>query len=449
MRDVQDKEYDVVIVGAGVTGTALLYVLSKYTDVRRIALIEKYAGVAEVSSHAAHNSQTLHFGDIETNYTLEKARKVKEAAEIIVAYAGGPDGAPGILHPMQKMVLGVGEAEVEVLRRRAEEFAALFPEARLIGADELRRLEPKVMEGRDARAPVAAVYSARGFGADFGRLAASFVDASRRIRGADIDISFGRAVSGIRRDGGTFVVETDRGGLRAGAVVVAAGAHSLRMAQAMGFGKEYTLLPVAGDFFTAANVLRGKVYTMQEKKLPFAAVHGDPDVMGAGRMRFGPIARAVPLLEPGRWSTIFDFFRIFRPDRDTMKTVAAVNSDPVICSFIVRHLLYYLPFVGRYFFLRDARKIVPTMKASDLRFERKLGGVRPQVADVRAHELLMGEAKIAAEGIIFNITPSPGASVCLKNAEDDARRIIGHFGGRFRFDEARLAADLHGASSRA
>ncbi|HSD11935.1 MAG TPA: FAD-dependent oxidoreductase, partial [Patescibacteria group bacterium] len=104
-----NQEYDVVIIGAGVTGTALLYVLSKYTDARRIAIVERCGGVAEISSHAAHNSQTLHFGDIETNYTLEKARKVKEAAEMIVAYAGRlPSGPAGILQPIQKMVLGVG-----------------------------------------------------------------------------------------------------------------------------------------------------------------------------------------------------------------------------------------------------------------------------------------------------------------------------------------------------
>ncbi|HSD12460.1 MAG TPA: FAD-dependent oxidoreductase, partial [Patescibacteria group bacterium] len=253
---------------------------------------------------------------------------------------------------------------------------------------------------------------------------------------------FGVKVGGIDRRGEGFAVATDRGELACATVVVAAGAHSLRFAQAMGFGKNFTLLPVAGDFFTAPKMLRGKVYTVQEKKLPFAAVHGDPDVLDAGRMRFGPIARAVPVLEPGRWRTLPDFFRVFRPDRDTLKTIVAVNADPVVHGFMLRHLLYYLPFVGRRFFLREAKKIVPAVAAADLRFEKRLGGVRPQVADVRAHALLMGEAKIVADGIIFNITPSPGASVCLKNAEDDARRLAERSGGRLRFDEAAFAADF-------
>ena len=41
-----DEIYDVVIVGGGVCGSALLYSLSTYTNINKIALIEKNAGVA-------------------------------------------------------------------------------------------------------------------------------------------------------------------------------------------------------------------------------------------------------------------------------------------------------------------------------------------------------------------------------------------------------------------
>ena len=54
----------------------------------------------------------------------------------------------------------------------------------------------------------------------------------------------------------------------------------------------------------------------------------------------------------------------------------------------------------------------------------------------------MGEAKLLGENIIFNITPSPGASVCLKNAENDAHKIIEFLGKEFSFDDQKMKKDL-------
>ena len=444
MRMVENAErrYDVVIIGAGVTGAALLHVLAKYTDIPRVAVLEKYGRVAEVSSHASHNSQTLHFGDIETNYTLEKAALVKDAAEMVVRYVDGLSESDGIFRRLQKMVLGVGDKEVASLRARFEEFKGLFPETRLLGPSELRELEPKTVEGRDPAVPVAAIYNPRGFAVDFGKLAESFVREARRARPEGYDLFHETSVRGIVRRDGKFFVSTDKGAFIADAVVVAAGAYSLRMAHSMGLGRDLTLLPVAGDFFTAPNMLRGKVYTVQEKKLPFAAVHADPEVGSRDVMRLGPVALAVPLLEPRRWRSMIDFFRIFRLDGDTIATVMKVNAEPVVARFIARHVTYYLPFVGKRLFMREARKIIPTLRAPDVTFGKDLGGIRPQVANKKTRSLQLGEAKIVDEGIIFNITPSPGASVCLKNAEDDVRRLIGFLGGRYRLDENALRRDL-------
>ena len=74
--------YEVVIIGGGVCGTALLYTLSNYTNIKSIALVEKESDFALVNSNTNSNSQTLHFGDIETNYSLAKAKKVNAGASL-------------------------------------------------------------------------------------------------------------------------------------------------------------------------------------------------------------------------------------------------------------------------------------------------------------------------------------------------------------------------------
>ena len=54
----------------------------------------------------------------------------------------------------------------------------------------------------------------------------------------------------------------------------------------------------------------------------------------------------------------------------------------------------------------------------------------------------MGEAKLSGEKIIFNITPSPGASTCLGNAYSDTQEIINFFGGKFKFNKDAFEKDL-------
>ena len=113
---------EVLIVGGGVCGTALLFELARYTDLASLTLVERYGQLAQVNSKATNNSQTIHCGDIETNYTLEKALKVKRTAEMIGRYAELLEPAERDLCVFRtpKMVLGVGAKECAFLRRRYE-----------------------------------------------------------------------------------------------------------------------------------------------------------------------------------------------------------------------------------------------------------------------------------------------------------------------------------------
>jgi len=61
----------------------------------------------------------------------------------------------------------------------------------------------------------------------------------------------------------------------------------------------------------------------------------------------------------------------------------------------------------------------------------------------------MGEAKIVGDGVIFNITPSPGASTCLKNAMKDVHTLVDFFDGEIEFDETAFRAATIGNFPRA
>ena len=441
--------YDVLIIGAGVTGTALLYQLAKFTDLNRLCLVEKYDSIATVNSHAHNNSQTIHCGDIETNYTLEKARAIKRTAYMVINYATklAPRDRDRIIHRMPKMVLGVGETECRYIRDRYERFKGLYPRMELLERKEIADIEPNValVDGTWRKEEIVATGTPDDYCAvDFQALAQSFsVDCVRMDRQTSKQITqlFSTKVDKIRRDGQDYVLETNRGMLKARALVVCAGGHSLLMAQEMGLGLEYSCMPVAGSFYFAPEALNGKVYTVQNPSLPFAAVHGDHDIKESGKTRFGPTAFMLPMLERYNRESIPEFFKVLRFDRRVAAAFWAMLKERDIRHYILRNLLYEVPALNRHLFVREIRKIVPSIKAADISYAERFGGLRPQLIDKVSGKLRMGEAKIANDaGLIFNMTPSPGGTSCLGSGETDMRSIAAYLGARI--DEEGLAREL-------
>ena len=246
---------------------------------------------------------------------------------------------------------------------------------------------------------------------------------------------YGTEVKKIRKDGSDYVVSTNRGDMLARSVVVCAGGHSLLMAQAMGFGLEYSCLPVAGSFYFAPEALNGKVYTVQNPNLPFAAVHGDHDVKERGKTRFGPTALMLPMLERYNRATVRDFFKVLRMDHNVAATLWDLMKVGDIRNYILRNFLYEVPGLNRRLFVKEIRKIVPDIEARDIEYADGFGGIRPQLIDRNTRELKMGEVKIIdGHGIVFNMTPSPGGTSCLGNAEQDMRLVAEHLGARVDWD---------------
>ncbi|RKR04203.1 malate dehydrogenase (quinone) [Kushneria sinocarnis] len=440
--------YDVLIVGGGVSGTALLYELARYTDLKSIGLVEKYDRVAIVNSHGRNNSQTIHCGDIETNYSLDKARVTQRTAGMIVNFGTKlpAEERDNIIFKYPKMVLAVGDKQCDFLRRRFETFSELFPRMKLMERDDIAEVEPQVVEGRDPNQQIVALGSTDEYTAvNYTTLSEAFIkyaeqDAERK--GMDCDVHLSTPVEDIVKEGDLFKVHTpNHGVLQARYVVVAAGGHSLLFAHKMGYGLDKSVLPMAGSFYFTPKVLNGKVYTIQNENLPFAAVHGDPDVLVEDKTRFGPTALMLPLLERYNSKTFSEFLRVFRFDSSVAKVFWDLLKVPDIRNYVFKNFLYEVPVLREKLFHKSIQHIVPGVKSSDVTFAKGFGGVRPQLIDKSSKKLMMGEAKIdPGTGIVFNMTPSPGGTSCLGNAEKDILLAQQHLG--FNFDRETFERDL-------
>ncbi len=432
------KHFEVLIIGAGISGAALAYELARYTDIKSIGIIEKYEDVATLNSSGTSNSQTIHVGDIETNYTLDKAAITKRTAKMVEKYCLQYHYQNEIIYSHQKMALGVGEKEVEFLLHRFEEFSKLFPYLEVWDKDQLRELEPRVVldeNGEDRPEQIVGVGARDQWTTvDFGKMAKSLLENAKAQEDKTVEVFFNSQVTKIQKNeanGHTVYCDDDE--YSADFVVVNAGAHSLFLAHQMGYGHNLGCLPIAGSFYmTNEKMLNGKVYMIQNPKLPFAALHGDPDVLADENTRFGPTALVLPKLERYKGGTYMDFWKTLRFDKNIAIALWKLLKESDIRSYIFRNFLFEIPFFNKYLFLKDARKIVPSLQLEEFRYAKGFGGVRPQVLNKDEQKLMLGEASInPGEGIIFNMTPSPGATSCLGNAERDLRSVVEYLGKSF------------------
>jgi malate dehydrogenase (quinone) len=444
---MQTETYEVLIIGGGISGAALFYELSYYTDLTSVALLEKYSEVSTLNSNATANSQTIHCGDIETNYTLDKAKHVQKTAKMIEKYCLQYGYENKIMFKHQKMAIGIGYDECRFMTKRYEEFKSLYPYLELYNKEDLEKIEPALIfdeKGHGRNEEIVGVGAKDQYTtANFKALSDTFIDNAKKNEAMQTDVFFDAQVTKIEKKDGIFHVTTKNGKQYQAKMVVAnAGAHSLFLAHQMGYGHDYGQLPMAGSFYKAhKRILVGKVYMVQNPKLPFAALHGDPDITLDDHTRFGPTALVLPKLERYRGGTYLDFFKTLRLDKNIIKIFYDLLKDSDIRNYILRNFLFEIPYLGKRAFLRDARKIIPSLQVGDIEYAKGFGGIRGQILDKKSQKLMLGEASIdTGEGIIFNMTPSPGATSCLGNAQRDVKKICTYLDKVF--DEAQFNQDL-------
>ena len=434
----EKKIYDVIIIWSGVSGAAQLYSFAKHSDVKNVALIEKHDKAGMVNSMPTNNSQTLHEWDIETNYNLEKATSVKMKSGFTRDYVT-KKWDPKLSLNGPKMVMGIGEKECEFLEKRFEEFSTLFPTLQKLEWEALKEKEPNVFKGRDANERILALYNPDGLTVNYSELAQNLVvdgvEIAKNDNEKDYETFFSTEVLDITKTDDGYIVKTNNGEMHARYVSVCAGAHSMYFAKKAWVEKAKTLslLCVAGNFYYTPKYIDTKIYTVQDPDLPFSAVHGDPDILDPNRTRFGPTTRMVFMLERHKYKTVVDFFVTLPPVFKSLISYVKIMSDLKFALYAFKHnVVFQVPGVGNYYFWKEAQKIIPSLKYSDVKLAKGQGWVRPQIVDTTADKPLnLGEAKLAAENIRFNVTPSPWATTCIFNGLTDSKEITELLWGKF------------------
>ncbi len=207
-------EYDVVIIGAGVTGCAAARELSRY-DVRTL-VIDRESDVCEGTSKA--NSAIMHAGFDAKPGTLkaklnlrgnQMMKKLSEELDIPFIQNGA-------------LVVCRGESELpklEELLRRGKQNGV--EQLEILYKDKLAELEPNL-----ADEVYAALYApTSGIVCPFGMTIAFAENACDN----GVEFRLSTAVTGISKEGGLFTVTTDKGSVKAKCVINCAGVYADRI----------------------------------------------------------------------------------------------------------------------------------------------------------------------------------------------------------------------------
>ncbi len=225
-------QYDVVVIGAGVTGCAIARELARYK--LKTIVLEKEEDVCSGTSKA--NSGIVHGGFDAKEGTLMARMNVKGAAMIrelskTLDFTYRENGS---------MVLAFSESDLpglEALKKRGE--ANGVNDLSILTGDEARELEPALSE----EVAGALLSPSAGIVCPVGITIACAENAADN----GVEFSFLNAVQSIEKTDGGYVVRAEKGDLTARAVVNAAGVYSDKIND-MVSEKHFTIIPRRGEY---------------------------------------------------------------------------------------------------------------------------------------------------------------------------------------------------------
>lgn len=388
------SEADIVVVGGGIVGLATARELLLRRPGARVAVLEREHTFG--FHQTGHNSGVVHAG-IYYAPGSEKAVLCRRGVGLLAEFTATRD-IP--FEECGKLVIALDESEVpalEELHRRAT--ANGVPDLEMVDAAGIRELEPAAAGHRALWSPHTGI-------TDYGAVVAALAE--------DIETRGGSAHTGIevrdfdRRGGGVRVV-TSLGDLRAGLVVLAAGAQSDRLAQAAGDDRGPRIVPFRGEYHRLRpgreSLVNGLIYPVPDPQYPFLGVHFTKTV--GGEVLVGPNA----LLALSRYGYTWG-------DID-VRDIADMLRWPGMWRLVARHWRAGVDELVRSLsvraYARDAARYVPDLEPADL---------LPAPAGVRAQALdrdgsLVDDFRISVlDGVVaVRNAPSPAATSSLAIAE--------------------------------
>lgn len=243
-------------------GLAVALEITKRFPRLRLLLVEKEDRVGRHQS--GHNSGVIHSGVYYKPGSL-KAKLCVEGATAMVEFCREHD----IPHQVcGKVIVATQERELprlEELRRRGE--ANGLEGLRLIGADELREIEPHACGLQALVVPSTGI-------TDYAAVCEKYAEIIS-LQGGTILTS--TAVTGLKRHTDEIVVQTSGGAFSARFLINCAGLFSDRISRMADDDPQVMIVPFRGEYYDLiperSSLVRSLIYPVPDPRFPFLGVH--------------------------------------------------------------------------------------------------------------------------------------------------------------------------------
>ena len=388
----------VAVIGGGILGVAIAREILRRRPDAAVTLFEKEDRLA--SHQTGRNSGVVHAG-LYYEPGSNKAVLCRHGVGLLEEFCE-QRGIRRIACGKVLVALDDEErARLDNIEKRA--LANGVPGVRIIGADELRELEPHVHGIAALHSPATSIVNfaevTRALAAD------AAADGAKILLGHEViglRASSTEVVVTARSAGGSIESVFDR-------IVVCGGLQSDRLAELAGDGPDPVIMPFRGEYYALKperrNLVNGLVYPVPDPRYPFLGVHVTPRV--DGEVLIGPNAVLALAREGYSWG------KVSIPD------VMEVARTPAFWRFARRHwrtgVKEMQGSLSKRRFIAAARAYVPELGDDD---------VVPGVAGIRAQAFesdggLVDDFRISIRErvVLLRNAPSPAATSSLAIAE--------------------------------
>jgi L-2-hydroxyglutarate oxidase len=227
-----------------------------------LAIIEKEPTVA--GHQTSHNSGVIHSGIYYKPGSL-KARLCVEGKDALLRFCQENEVPYDLCG---KVIVATTEGELpqlDELYRRGN--ANGLEGLRMLGAEEIREMEPHARGIRGIRVPGTGIV-------DYAKVAEMYAELIRSRGGA---VLLSHEVIGLKRVGGNTIVETTHDSIEAKLVINCAGLQSDRISRMANAKLDLTIVPFRGEYYEIVpakhHYVKGLIYPVPDPQFPFLGVH--------------------------------------------------------------------------------------------------------------------------------------------------------------------------------